>query len=151
MHVPGYVPRNVPSDGQSETSGRTLATGSMNSSETEKPSLVRAHAPPHVRSWQTFFPRTASILRLPVIARVHLGGAIICVLYFALLLFAALYRTSIWTNPVRAAYVAVSQIPVVYLLATRNNVLNVMLGTAYDQVRGVHYPMLHVLHIDARY
>ena len=56
-------------------------------------------------------------------------------LYFALLLFAALYRTTIWTNPVRAAYVAVSQIPVVYVLASKNNVLSGTLGTAYDKVR----------------
>ncbi|KAI0699734.1 iron reductase [Cerioporus squamosus] len=104
--------------------------------ENEKPEFTRA--PPHVRAWQAVFPRTTHVLRLPILGRIHLGGVIICVLYFSLLLFAALYRTSIWTNPVRAAYVAISQIPVVYLLATKNNVLGVMLGTAYDKINYLH-------------
>lgn len=115
---------------------RSAITTDSNENENEKPEPTAAR-PARVRSWQTLFPLATHVLRLPVLGRIHLGGLIICVLYFALLLFAALYRTTIWTNPVRAAYVAISQIPVVYLLATRNNVLSVMLGIAYDKVRSL--------------
>ncbi|RDX49455.1 iron reductase [Lentinus brumalis] len=132
------------SDEQSVSSRRTLdrrsiitRTACSSSSENEKPAPTRVQAT-HVRSWQMLFPHMTHVLRLPVLGRIHLGGAVICVLYFSLLLFAALYRTSIWTNPVRAAYVAISQIPVVYLLATKNNVLGVLLGTAYDKLNYLH-------------
>ncbi len=145
-YSPGYTSATSHSDGQSVSSRRTLDRRSIiartapssgsSSSENEKPAPTCVQAS-HVRSWQMLFPRTTHVLRLPVLGHIHLGGAVICVLYFSLLLFAALYRTSIWTNPVRAAYVAISQIPVVYLLATKNNVLGVLLGTAYDKVRRV--------------
>ncbi len=138
-YLPGHTTATSHSDEQSVSSRRTLdrrsiitRTACSSSSENEKPAPTRVQAT-HVRSWQMLFPCTTHVLRLPVLG--HIGGAVICVLYFSLLLFAALYRTSIWTNPVRAAYVAISQIPVVYLLATKNNVLGVLLGTAYDKVR----------------
>ncbi|KAI1792298.1 iron reductase [Ganoderma leucocontextum] len=77
-------------------------------------------------------------LRTPTIGRIQLGGVAICALYLGLLLFAALYKSSVFKDPKRAGWVAISQIPVVYVLATKNNVLSVAWGTAYDRLNYVH-------------
>ncbi len=91
--------------------------------------------PVHFKSWQVRFPFIMRMLRTPAIGRIQVGGVMICALYFGLLLFAALYKSSIFKDPRRAGWVAISQIPVVYVLATKNNVLCVAWGTAYDRVR----------------
>ena len=90
--------------------------------------------PVHVKSWQARLPFVMRILRAPAVGRIPLCGVVICVLYFGLLLFAALYKSSVFKDPRRAGWVAISQIPVVYVLATKNNVLCVAWGTAYDRV-----------------
>ena len=56
-------------------------------------------------------------------------------LYFGVLLFAALFRDSVFTNPVRDAWIAVSQLPFVYALAMKNSAFTVLLGLGYEKVR----------------
>ncbi|TBU43178.1 iron reductase [Dichomitus squalens] len=85
---------------------------------------VQVRNPLHMRAWQARFPGAMRILRYPMIGRIHTGGVAICALYFGLLLFAALYKISIFKDPQRAGLVAASQIPIVYVLATKNNVLS---------------------------
>ena len=58
-----------------------------------------------------------------------------CAFYFGVLLFAALYRTNVFTSPLRAGYVAVSQIPWVVVLASKNNIISLLLGIGWDHVR----------------
>ncbi|EED77693.1 hypothetical iron reductase [Postia placenta Mad-698-R] len=58
--------------------------------------------------------------------------------YFGLLLFAGLYRDSLFTNQIRAAYVAVSQIPFVVVLATKNNIISMLIGIGWDHINYIH-------------
>ncbi|EED82556.1 iron reductase [Postia placenta Mad-698-R] len=58
--------------------------------------------------------------------------------YFGLLLFAGLYRDSLFTNQMRAAYVAVSQIPFVVALATKNNIISMLIGIGWDHMNYIH-------------
>ena len=90
--------------------------------------------PVHVKACQARCPFVMRAIRTPTVGRVRLGGVIICALYFGVLLFATLHKSSVFKDPKRAGWVAISQIPVVYVLATKNNVLCVAWGTAYDRV-----------------
>ena len=76
-----------------------------------------------------------SIVRKPVCGRIRIGDAALLLGYFAALLSATLYRANPITNWRRPAYVAVSQIPVVFMLAAKNNIVSVLVGAAYDHVR----------------
>ena len=87
------------------------------------------------------------MLRIPVIPNVTYGRASLLIFYFAVLLFAALYRDSIFKNPERAGAVAASQIPWVYILATKNNAIGILLGYGYERVRCTS-PMVRVLPVD---
>ncbi|PIL27018.1 transporter [Ganoderma sinense ZZ0214-1] len=95
--------------------------------------------PVHVKACQARFPFVMRAVRTPTIGRVRLGGVMICALYFGVLLYATLHKSSVFKDPRRAGWVAISQIPVVYVLATKNNVLCVAWGTAYDRI-SFHMP-----------
>ncbi|GBE84187.1 predicted protein [Sparassis crispa] len=119
-------------DSQSVNSGARLFEASLNEKDTI--SAVPRHAP----AMTTPLRSLTSILRIPIVGRIHLGGCLLLLAYFGVLLFAALYKTSLFTNPVRAGYVVVSQIPVVFLFATKNNLISMLLGVGYDHVNYIH-------------
>ncbi|KAI0794915.1 hypothetical protein C8Q75DRAFT_748025 [Abortiporus biennis] len=75
---------------------------------------------------------------LTIVPGITTGRATLMFCYFGLLLFAASYRDSVFTNPVRQAYVAISQLPVVYVLATKNNAVGILVGTGYEKLNYLH-------------
>lgn len=97
--------------------------------------IARCPPPRHVRAWEALLRPLVPFLRTPFIERIHLGGTLFCAFYFGVLLFAGLYQTSVFTNPLRLGYVAVSQIPWVVVLASKNNVISLLLGIGWDHVR----------------
>lgn len=59
-------------------------------------------------------------------------------IYAALVVFIAVFKVGSWSeNPTRFAYVAVAQIPAMFILAMKNNPLAI-LGVGYDRVNFVH-------------
>lgn len=91
---------------------------------------------PHVKSLATRFPTVTRILRLPLpVQGYHLGRSFIILLYFGVLLFAALYRDSVFKNPNREGFIVASQLPWLYILATKNNFIGLLVGYGYDRVR----------------
>ncbi|KAH9944644.1 iron reductase [Amylocystis lapponica] len=95
-------------------------------------------SPRHVPALAAHMQPIMSILRTSFIGSINVGGASLLLMYFAILLFATLYRTSPITNPIRAAYVAVSQIPLVFVFAAKNNLVSMLVGVAYDQLNYIH-------------
>lgn len=84
--------------------------------------------------WESYFPRLALLMRYPLRDDLLLGQAIILAGYLTIVLYAGFYKSNPFTEPVRAGYVAVSQLPVIIVLATKNNVAAMLLGIAYDKV-----------------
>lgn len=54
--------------------------------------------------------------------------------YSAAVLFAALYKSNPFSNPVRIGWVIASQFPFVYAFATKNNVIGLLVGVGYEKV-----------------
>ncbi|GJF00186.1 iron reductase [Phanerochaete sordida] len=96
-------------------------------------------AVPHTRSLAARLPRAAAFLRrpLPLFGRT-LGQTALLLLYFGVLLFAALYRGSVFKDSVRAGALAAAQLPWVYALATKNNVIGALLGRGYEKLNYLH-------------
>jgi ferric-chelate reductase len=91
--------------------------------------------PTHMANWTTRLPILSSLTRIPIRPGLTVGGASILVGYSILMAYAGLYKSNLLTDPLRTGYLAVSQIPVVIILATKNNVLGMLLGAAYTRVR----------------
>jgi hypothetical protein len=64
-----------------------------------------------------------------------LGQVIILLGYFGILL-----ATTVWDNSspfvdvVRPGWIAVAQMPIIFALATKNNIIGMLLGTGYEKV-----------------
>ncbi|KZT21964.1 hypothetical protein NEOLEDRAFT_1138761 [Neolentinus lepideus HHB14362 ss-1] len=94
--------------------------------------------PPHVPSWSTLALPLAKILNCSVSPELSLGQAILMLSYFGGLLFVSLYESSLFTDPIRTGFVAMSQIPVVVALATKFNLIGMVTDVAYQHLNYLH-------------
>ncbi|KAF6752852.1 ferric reductase transmembrane component [Ephemerocybe angulata] len=63
---------------------------------------------------------------------------LVLILYFIVLLYATLYRSNPFIDATRPAWVAVSQIPFVLVMAQKNNVFGWLLGLGYEKLNYLH-------------
>lgn len=94
--------------------------------------------PPHVRAWSSRVPTFANILRYRLEEGFSLGQALILMIYSVVLVYAGFLRSNPFADPLRTGFVAMSQIPVVYLLATKNNLLGMFVGLGYEKLNYIH-------------
>lgn len=94
--------------------------------------------PPHICAWSSRIPTFANILRYRLDAGFSVGQALILVIYSAALVYAGFLKSNPFADPLRTGFVAMSQIPVVYLLATKNNILGIFLGLGYEKLNYIH-------------
>lgn len=90
--------------------------------------------PTHMASWSTMVPPVANFFRKTIRPGLSIGKAIIISTYFGIIMYAGLHKSNPFTDPVRAGFVAVSQLPVVIMLATKNNILGMLISVGYEQV-----------------
>ncbi len=116
---------------QSSAHANLLRNTSTSSGRVRRP----YHNPPaHMPGWSSMVPRMAALLRYPVQPELTVGKALVLLGYTAIVLYAGLYKSNPLTQPIRAGWVAICQIPVVMILGTKNNILGMMLGIGYERV-----------------
>ncbi|KAI0073832.1 hypothetical protein K474DRAFT_1666113 [Panus rudis PR-1116 ss-1] len=130
---PGNLLRNKSSSSAHANLLRNTSTSSGRVRRTGKLDI-----PTHMSAWSTMLPSVASIPRYQVKPGLSLGKAILILAYFAAMLYAGLVRANPFTTPVPAGYVAISQIPVVVVLATKNNIPGMLLGMGYERLNVFH-------------
>ncbi|KAG0697861.1 ferric reductase like transmembrane component-domain-containing protein, partial [Suillus ampliporus] len=55
-----------------------------------------------------------------------------------IIFYASFYKSNPFTDPERAGWVIASQIPFVYALATKNNIIGMMVGVGYEKLNFLH-------------
>jgi ferric-chelate reductase len=90
--------------------------------------------PPHVRAWSATLPQMGGFLRHRLDAGFSLGQALLLGLYTAVLVYASFLKSNPFEDPVRMGIVAMSQIPIVYILGTKNNIVGMCVGMGYEKV-----------------
>ncbi|KAH9915471.1 iron reductase [Epithele typhae] len=98
----------------------------------------RQNVPTHLSGWSTTLPTLAGWLRTSLNPGLTVGKAIILLGYAALVLFASLYFSNPMSDPVRTGWVAASQIPVVVILGTKNNLVGLLIGFGYERLNYIH-------------
>jgi hypothetical protein len=92
-------------------------------------------APTRVPRWTTIVhPSIAYVLSFRLAPGFSLGKLVVILSYTTVVFYAFLYRSNPFTDPVRAGYVAMSQIPIVVALAGRTNCLSWVSGIGYQKV-----------------
>lgn len=92
----------------------------------------------HMRSWSSMFPTIAFALQYSLRPGLSIGKAIILLAYSITVFYAIVYKCNIFTTPIRAGFVGISQLPLVVALATKNNVLGMLLGMGYEKLNYLH-------------
>jgi len=91
--------------------------------------------PPHCRSWSGINQKTSAILGFQPFDGYSLGQCLILICYSAIAIFASLYKSNPFREYVRTGFVSTAQIPIVFALATKNNVIGRFLSMGYEKVR----------------
>jgi hypothetical protein len=98
--------------------------------------------PPHRRSWSGRYQKPSAILGVHLSEGYSLGQCIILLGYFAIFLYASLYKSSPFQEYVRTGFVSTAQIPIVFALATKNNIIGKFLSMGYEKVKTVPLPCI---------
>ncbi|KII85327.1 hypothetical protein PLICRDRAFT_56591 [Plicaturopsis crispa FD-325 SS-3] len=102
------------------------------------PRARRSPFPPHVREWSNILHPLAPFFRHRVDLGFSVGQCVILSGYFGILLYASLYKSSLFTDPLRTGFVAMSQIPFVVAFATKNNLIGMLIGAGYERLNYIH-------------
>ncbi|KAG6837411.1 hypothetical protein H0H93_010029 [Arthromyces matolae] len=94
--------------------------------------------PPHIATCPRFLRRLVTLHRVRISPGFSVSQAVVMTCYFSTLIYAGLYRSSPFSDPVRTGWLAVSQIPIVIALATKNNILGTLLGFTYEKLNYLH-------------
>jgi ferric-chelate reductase len=99
-----------------------------------KRSSRKANAyPAHVQASPAFALPFLPILRHRIAPGFSVGQIIVLSGYFAVLLYATLSDSNPFTDPLRAGWVAVSQLPLVFAFAAKNSIVGILLGLSYEK------------------
>lgn len=101
---------------------------------TEKGAQATIRYPPHVDSSTEFLRPLLKPLRFRISPGFSIAQSLIFLVYFICLAYASLYKSNIFTDGSRTGWVAAAQLPLIFVLAQKNNVLGFLLGCGYEHV-----------------
>ncbi|KAG6864732.1 hypothetical protein C0991_007474 [Blastosporella zonata] len=94
--------------------------------------------PPHIPTCPTFLRRLVMLHRIRLSPGFSVSQAAVITFYFSALTYAAFYKSSPFSDPVRTGWVAATQLPFVVALATKNNILGTLIGFTYEKLNYLH-------------
>jgi len=98
---------------------------------------VKLSLPPHCRSWSGVYQKPSAVLGTQLDEGLSLGRCIILLGYSSVVLFASLYKSNPFHDYLRTGFVSTAQIPIVFALATKNNIIGRFLSMGYEKVKAV--------------
>jgi ferric-chelate reductase len=87
-----------------------------------------------IPSWSSRFYIISTIFGREVATGYSIGRLIILLGYFCIILYAGIYKDNPFRYWIREGIIAASQVPIVYALATKNNVFGTFLAVGYEKV-----------------
>jgi hypothetical protein len=116
------------------TAAAAAATTTRGSRSRRSPPSPR-RVPTRVPRWTTIFhPTFAYALNFRVAPGFSFGKLLVLLAYASLMLYASLYRSNPFADPLRTGWVAISQIPIAVALAGKTNWLSWACGVGYEKV-----------------
>ncbi|KZT12697.1 incomplete iron reductase [Laetiporus sulphureus 93-53] len=94
--------------------------------------------PAHMPGWTSMFPAITAALSWKVRPGYSVGELVILLAYTVVMFYASLVNVDLFTDPVRLGMVPTSQFPVLYIMATKNNVFGALIGMGYEKLNYLH-------------
>ena len=104
-----------------------------------------ADYPPHISAIPRFLNPVAALLRKRIAPGRSIAQVSVLIIYFSVLVYGGLYKSSPFTDPIRSGWLAVSQIPFVIAFASKNNILGMLLGFTYEKVISSTWAVVKVI------
>jgi hypothetical protein len=95
---------------------------------------LSAAAPPHAPVISSIIHPIASPFAHRITPGFSLGQVVILGVYGAILQYESFYKSNLFTDPIRTGFVGTAQIPFLFALATKNNILASLVGLSYEKV-----------------
>jgi hypothetical protein len=92
----------------------------------------------------------ASMLRSRVHDNYSVNQVLLMLAYITIIFYVSFYKSDPFTDPHRAGFVITSQIPFVYALATKNNIIGMMVGVGYEKVCLINMVFTNVADCDVK-
>ena len=130
-----YLPQSSKTDFSSNIS-HTLHSHNTLPTErvTEKGTPLTTRYPPHAGSCISFLRPVLTLLRLRTSPGFSIAQSLIFFIYLVCLGYATLYKSNIFTDQTRTAWIVIAQLPFLFLLAQKSNILGILLGCGYEKV-----------------
>lgn len=90
--------------------------------------------PPHIASCTRYLRPLLGPLRARITPDISVAQAMVLAIYFYVLIYVSFYKSNPFTDPMRTGYVSVSQMPLVFLFASKNNPAGALIGYGYEKV-----------------
>ncbi|KAF5366283.1 hypothetical protein D9758_005694 [Tetrapyrgos nigripes] len=94
--------------------------------------------PPHVSSTPSFLRPTLHLLHKRLVPGVSFSHLCVMAVYLGAWIYPTFYKTNAFTDPVRFGWIAVAQIPWLFIFAAKNNLLSFILGAGYEKLNFMH-------------
>ncbi|KAI6157280.1 ferric reductase like transmembrane component-domain-containing protein [Pisolithus tinctorius] len=94
--------------------------------------------PVHMPMLSSLVHPVTSILSRSVHEGYTVGQVLLLAGYTALVLYCGFYKSNPFSDPLRAGWIITSQIPFLYIFATKNNVIGALLGVGYEKLNYLH-------------
>jgi hypothetical protein len=124
-----------PKDNQTDESHTLYSHAHHVQRLTEKGVPVTMDPPPHIAACIKPLRPLLTPLRARIAPGFSVAQLLVLSMYFYSLLYAAFYKSNIFTDSARTGWICIGQLPFVFLFAQKNNVLGSILGYGYEKVR----------------
>ncbi|KAI6044529.1 ferric reductase like transmembrane component-domain-containing protein [Pisolithus marmoratus] len=94
--------------------------------------------PMHMPMLSSLIHPVTGILSCPVHNGYTVGHVLLMAGYTAMVFYCAFYKSNPFSYPLRAGWIIASQIPFVYIFATKNNVVGLLVGVGYEKLNFLH-------------
>ncbi|KAK7690507.1 hypothetical protein QCA50_005605 [Cerrena zonata] len=94
--------------------------------------------PSHMPGWSSMLPWVSQCAHTTILPGVTVGKAVLALAYTTGMIYATLYKSNLFTESIRTGFLAASQIPVVIILGTKNNIPGWLLGMSYERLNFLH-------------
>ncbi|TFK24120.1 ferric reductase transmembrane component [Coprinopsis marcescibilis] len=101
-------------------------------------SEVEVKYPPHTAVVPRQLRTMLSLSRVRILDGYSIGQISILAMYFYALVYATFFKSNPFTDATRPGWVAISQFPLIFALAQKNNILGSLLGYGYERLNYVH-------------
>ena len=116
------------------TTSPTTTTDDDDSACALTDSRPQRRPPAHMPAWSSICPKMNAWLCATLRPGYSVGGTLLLLGYSVLMLFVGLHGGNPFVQYIPAGWVGASQLPVAFLLGTKNNLLGILLGKGYEKV-----------------